>query len=149
MDMLITFDLDDTLICWQEEIPVEPLEKPWYFWWFTPEPLRRGTVDIFQRLRQEGWKVGIYTTSHRRPAYIKRLFKLHGIELDTIINQDGHEKLIRRLRVKRKPSKMPNMIGSDLHIDNSEGVLMEGKKFHFRVLVVEPLDSEWTEKNLE
>lgn len=144
--MLITFDLDDTLICWQEEIPTEEMRKPWYFWWFTPEPLRKGTVDIFLRLREEGWKIGVYTTSHRRPRYIRRLFRLHGLELDSITNQDGHEKLIRNIRVKRKPSKIPCWVGSDLHIDNSEGVLMEGRKFHFRVLVVDPLDRDWTEK---
>jgi hypothetical protein len=35
-----------------------------------------------------------------------------------------------------------------LHIDNSEGVLIEGKRFHFRVLIVDPLDYNWTEKIL-
>jgi len=144
--MLITFDLDDTLICWQQEIPVESLRKPWYLWWFKAEPLRLGTVEIFQNLKSAGWRVGIYTTSHRRPCYIKRLFRIHGIDLDSVTNQDGHEKLIRRVKEKRKPSKMPCLIGSDLHIDNSEGVLMEGRKFHFRVLVVDPLDFGWTEK---
>lgn len=144
--MLITFDLDDTLICWQPEIPVEPLFKPWYLWWFKPEPLRKGTVELFNRLRDAGWDIGIYTTSHRRPCYIKRLFRLHGLKLDTITNQAGHEKLIRQLKIKRKPSKLPSKVGSDLHIDDSEGVFMEGQKFRFRVLVIESLDSEWTEK---
>jgi predicted HAD superfamily phosphohydrolase YqeG len=144
--MLITFDLDDTLICWQKEIPTESVYKPWYLWWFTPEPLRRGTVDIFQQLRGAGWKIGIYTTSHRRPSYIRRLFRLHGLHLDSITNQDGHEKLVRRIRQKRKPSKIPCFVGSDLHIDNSEGVLIEGQRFHFRVAIVEPMDPAWTEK---
>ncbi len=144
--MLITFDLDDTLICWQKEIPVEQVTRPWYLWWFKPEPLRKGTVELFNRLRDAGWEIGIYTTSHRRPCYIRRLFGLHGLQLDTVTNQTGHEKLIHQLKCKRKPSKFPSMVGSDLHIDNSEGVLMEGERFHFHVLVVEPLDHDWTEK---
>lgn len=144
--MLITFDLDDTLICWQEEIPVETVNIPWYLWWFTPEPLRKGTKEIFQELKKEGWKIGVYTTSHRRRGYIRRLFKLHGLSLEIIVNQEEHEKIISKMQVKRKPSKLPSSIGGNLHIDNSEGVLLEGRKHHFRVLVVDPLDKNWTEK---
>lgn len=144
--MLITFDLDDTLICWQPEIAVETVQKPWYLWWFKHELLRKGTVDLFLKLQHAGWTIGIYTTSHRRPCYIKRLFKLHGLKLASVTNQDGHEKLVCRIKEKRKPSKIPCFVGSDLHIDNSEGVLIEGGRFHFRVLVVDPLDPSWTEK---
>ena len=144
--MKITFDLDDTLICWQDEIAKESTRVPWYLWWFTPEPLRKGTVDIFQKLRSEGWKIGIYTTSHRSSRYIRRLFKLHGLELDSITNQNDHEKIIRHMKQKRKPSKLPCKVGSSLHVDNSEGVLVEGRRFHFRVLVVDPMDHDWTNK---
>ena len=54
--MLITFDLDDTLICWQQEIPTESARKPWYLWWFSAEPLRKGTADIFHKLKSAGWE---------------------------------------------------------------------------------------------
>jgi hypothetical protein len=145
---LITFDLDDTLICWQSEIPTEHVSLPWHYKWFNIEPLRYGTVDLFKQLRNYGWQIGIYTTSHRKPKYIKKLFNLHGLNLDLVINQDKHEKIIKNLLVKRKPSKLPNRVNSMLHIDNSEGVLIEGKRFHFRVLIVDPLDYNWTEKIL-
>ncbi|WP_462269957.1 hypothetical protein [Desulfobacter sp.] len=145
---LITFDLDDTLICWQSEIPTEHVSLPWHCKWFNIEPLRYGTVDLFKKLRNYGWQIGIYTTSHRKPKYIKKLFNLHGLNLDLVINQDKHEKIIKNLLVKKKPSKLPNRVNSMLHIDNSEGVLIEGKRFHFRVLIVDPLDYNWTEKIL-
>jgi len=145
---LITFDLDDTLICWQSEIPTEHVSLPWHYKWFNIEPLRYGTVDLFKQLRNYGWQIGIYTTSHRKPKYIKKLFNLHGLNLDLVINQDKHEKIIKNLLVKRKPSKLPNRVNSMLHIDNSKGVLIEGKRFHFRVLIVDPLDYNWTEKIL-
>ncbi len=35
-----------------------------------------------------------------------------------------------------------------LHIDNCETVFVEGKRFHFRVLIIDPLDPDWTEKVL-
>ena len=145
---LITFDLDDTLICWQPEIPTEHVILPWHQKWFNIEPLRYGTVGLFNQLRNYGWQVGIYTTSHRKPKYIEKLFNLHGLKLDLVINQDKHEEIIKNLFVKRKPSKLPNRVNSMLHIDNSEGVLIEGKRFDFRVLIVDPLDNNWTEKVL-
>lgn len=145
---LITFDLDDTLICWQTEIPAEHVILPWHHKWFNIEPLRYGTVDLFNQLRSYGWQIGVYTTSHRKPKYIKKLFNLHGLTLDLVINQDKHEEIIKNLSVKRKPSKLPNRVNSMLHIDNSEGVLIEGKRFNFRTLIVDPLDYNWTEKIL-
>ena len=147
--MLITFDLDDTLICWQPEIPIEPVTVPWHRKWFRAEPLRYGTVKLFRQLRKHGWQIGIYTTSHRKADYIKKLFDLHGLKLDLVINQDKHEQIIKNLRDKRKPSKLPNWVNSNLHIDDSQGVLAEGKRFNFRALIVDPLDCNWTEKVLE
>ena len=62
--MLITFDLDDTLICRQEDVPVDPVQKPWYFWWFTPmdsewtEQIRREASDIILSLHWFERKIG-------------------------------------------------------------------------------------------
>ncbi len=145
---MITFDLDDTLICWQPDIPTEPVTLPWHHRWFRMEPLRYGTVDLFKQLRKLGWQIGIYTTSHRKSKYIKKLFSLYGLKLDLVINQDKHEKLIQNLRGKKKPSKLPSWVNSKLHIDDSHGVFLEGKRFHFRALIVDPLDYDWTKKVL-
>ncbi|WP_320040356.1 hypothetical protein [uncultured Desulfobacter sp.] len=146
--MLITFDLDDTLICWQPETPAEPIKLTWFHKWFPIEPLRYGTVDLFRKLRNYGWQIGIYTTSHRKSKYIKKLFNRHGLKLDLVINQREHEKIVQDLKAKRKPSKLPSRVNSHLHIDDSEGVFVEGKRFHFRALVVDPLDYNWTQKVL-
>lgn len=146
--MLINFDLDDALICRQSEILTERLTLSWHNKWFHIEPLRYGTVDLFKQLRNHGWQIGVYTTSHRKRKYIKKLFKLHGLKLDLIINQNQHEKIVKKLRTKRKPSKLPNWVNSHLHIDNCETVFVEGNRFHFRVLIVDPLDHNWTKKVL-
>ena len=47
------------------------------------------------------------------------------------------------------PSKYPPAFGIDLHIDDSEGVLEEGREHGFRVVVVTPNDERWTEKVLD
>lgn len=47
------------------------------------------------------------------------------------------------------PSKFPLAFGIDLHIDDSEGVRMEGEAHGFRVLVVRPDDERWTLRVLD
>ena len=41
------------------------------------------------------------------------------------------------------------IFGIDLHVDNSEGVRMEGDEHGFRVLVVRPDDTQWAQKVLD
>jgi hypothetical protein len=86
--MRITFDLDDTLICFQEGVPQEP-HPPWYLRWLvTDEPLRLGAVDVFCELRIRGWEVWIYTTSNRRPSAVRRWLRCYGVRIDGFVNQD-------------------------------------------------------------
>jgi hypothetical protein len=47
------------------------------------------------------------------------------------------------------PSKYPPAFDIDLHVDDSEGVRMEGDEFGFRVVVVRPDDENWTERVLD
>jgi hypothetical protein len=47
------------------------------------------------------------------------------------------------------PSKYPPAFNIDLHVDDSEGVRMEGDLHGFRVVVVRPDDEDWTQKVLE
>ena len=63
--MRISFDLDDTLVCYQPGVPQEPC-LPWYLRWLAVnKPLRLGTVNLFRKLRGRGWEVWVYTTSYR------------------------------------------------------------------------------------
>ena len=43
------------------------------------------------------------------------------------------------------PTKFPSQFGIDLHIDDSEGVVIEGKEYGFKVLRVDPEDKNWTQ----
>lgn len=77
----------------------------------------------------------MYTTSYRSAWHIRRLFWLHGIRLDGVVNQ-----LRNNREVQAHCTRYPPTFGIDLLIDDSEGVRIEGKQHGFRVLVVKPED---------
>lgn len=144
--MRISFDLDDTLICYGPGRPTEP-RLPWYKRLIAGrEPLRHGARDLIGRLQQQGWEVWIYTTSRRRVASIRRWLRCHGIRVGGIINQVVHETSFGHSPRDRPPSKNPRAFGIALHVDDSEGVRMEGATHGFAVVVIAPTDEAWTEK---
>jgi hypothetical protein len=69
----------------------------------------------------------------------------HGIRVVRVINQDVHDALLRRTPNDYPPSKNPGAFGIDLHVDDSDGVRMEGDQHGFNVVVVAPDDAAWTE----
>lgn len=146
--MRISFDLDDTIICYREGVPREPA-LPWY-WRLVAggEPLRLGAPTLLRGLRERGWEVWVYTTSHRDPAAVRRWLWCHGVRVAGVINQHVHDAHLRRSERDRPPSKNPAAFGITLHVDDSDGVRMEGDRHGFRVVVVEPEDAGWAEKVL-
>lgn len=144
--MRISFDLDDTLICYEPGLPREPL-LPWYLRWVSDdEPLRRGSRELLRALRDGGWEVWIYTTSFRRPSSVRWWLWCHGIHVARVVNQDVHDRHLRKTLRDTRPSKNPAAFGIDLHVDDSEGVRMEGAVHGFEVVVIAPEDELWTEK---
>lgn len=97
-----------------------------------------------KELLRRGCELWIYTTSLRSPRYLRGWFRSMGIPLHGIVNQQIHERTVGR----QGPSKFPPAFGIDLHIDDSEGVAMEGRQHRFRVLVVSPEDVNWTSRVL-
>ena len=146
--MRISFDLDDTLICYRDSVPGEP--RLHWFWRLLvhDEPLRLGTPELIRQLRQRGWDVWIYTTSNRSPAAVRRWLRYHGVHIDGMVNQDAHDWHLRRSSQDRPPSKNPAAFAIDLHVDDSDGVRIEGEQHGFSVVVVRPEDGDWTKKVL-
>ena len=147
--MRISFDLDDTLICPQENVPAEPNPVPLLLrlWWH--EPLRLGTCDLIKALEQRGFEVCIYTTSYRSPCYIRLWLYFYGIRVSKIINQTIHNACLNRASNGFLPSKNPAAFGIPIHVDDSAGVKLEGDRYGFEVIVVSPQDRNWTEKILQ
>ena len=98
-------------------------------------------MELADYCRARGWEIWVYTTSYRSAAYIRRLFWLHGIQLDGVVNQARHDR-----EVTVRSTKYPPQFGIDLLIDDSEGVRLEAERHGFAMLVVSPQDSEWLTK---
>jgi hypothetical protein len=92
--MKISFDLDDTLILTNEgALHEQPIKRLYSI--FSKEKLRKGIINLCKELSGLGYDICVYTTSERSPAYIKRLFKMYGINLHTIINQKLHMSVVQ------------------------------------------------------
>jgi hypothetical protein len=144
--MRISFDLDDTLICYQPGVPREAPLSWWRRLFVNDEPLRLGARSLMRELAAAGCDLWIYTTSYRHPGGVRRWLRYHGIHVTQVINQDLHEFHLRRTPRDYPPSKNPRAFGIDLHVDDSDGVRMEGEEHGFAVVVVAPEDEAWTDK---
>ena len=143
--MLITFDIDDTIRLHGGIQSREPaLRRALATALLYREPVRPGFTQICHDLKHLGWKVGIYTTSSRSVRYIRRWMKCYGLIPDLIVNGPLHEQAISgHSGPHRSPSKHPGLFGVDLHIDDAQGVAVEGERFGFRTLIIDPEDLEW------
>jgi len=147
--MRISFDLDDTLICTRKEAPWEPNRVPFFLKPWINEPLRLGTRALMQELKTWGHEIWIYTTSYRSPCSVRLWLRCYGIQVAGVINQNIHRAHLHRYPCDSWPSKNPRAFGIDLHVDDSEGVKLEGKKYSFKVVVICPEDCNWTLAVLE
>lgn len=137
--MIISFDLDDTLIPSTKQF--ETIERSFLQKLWKVEKLRTGTIELMKACQAKGHKVYVYTTSYRPPRRIWWMFYLYGIKLDKVINQQVHNQFVR---MPAKPSKYPPAFKIDLHIDDSKGVEMEGGKYNFRTIIVNENNPNWT-----
>jgi len=91
----------------------------------------------------------INTSSGRSPNALRFWLRLYGIKVAEVINQPTHERVVWRERRYPRCTKYPPAFGIDLHVDDSEGVEIEGRMHGFRVLVVSPDDREWVRRVLD
>ena len=140
--MRISFDIDDTLVC-GPATPTEPTTRRGLGWAFR-EPLRQGTAGLLRELSGRGHELWVYTTSYRSPWYLRLWFRSLGVRLSGVVNADRHRRVVSRV-LANPPSKYPPAFGIHLHVDDSEGVAIEGRVHQFRVLVVTPDDPNWVE----
>ncbi len=141
--MKISFDFDDTLIPTGK--PSFPTESRNIFQKIVGvEPIRQGSVEIFNFLKSRSHTVGIYTSSFRSPRYIWWQLFTYGTVPDFIIQGDIHQKTLKPLKIN--PSKYPPAFDIQLHIDDSPGVAVEGERFGFYTLIISPTERHWIEK---
>ena len=145
----ISFDIDDTLACQLHHSAVESSWLPAcvHRWW--GEPLRIGTRSLTRELRRQGCSIWVYTSSGRAPSYIRRWLMLYGIRVDGVVNSTLHNDALSAHGLANTPSKFPPAFDIDLHVDDSEGVRIEGHDHGFRVVVVDPQDEQWAQRVLD
>ncbi len=140
----IAFDVDETLIPYGHEFPVErsalgPILAP-----FFRESLREGALALLKDLAARGCDIWIYTTSARSSSYFRVWFQLLGVRLGGVVNCHRHQSVVLAPAARHPScSKYPPAFGIDLLVDNSEGVSLEGLRYGFDVLLVAPGDREW------
>lgn len=145
----ISFDIDDTLACQLHHCAVEHSKLPACILRWLGEPLRMGTRSLICELRRQGCSIWVYTSSGRTPSYIRRWLLLYGIRVDGVVNSVLHNRALTVHGLSNAPSKYPPAFDIDLHVDDSEGVRIEGHDHGFRVVVVHPEDERWARKVLD
>lgn len=137
--MNISFDLDSTLIPSGKEFPVEKRSQMANF--FSVENLRLGTVTLFKKMKNKGCTIHIYTTSYRPLWKIRLMFLYYGIRVNRIVNEKENQLILRKQNIYA--SKYPPAFKFDVHIDDLIGVGMEGEKYDFNAIIINPSDLDW------
>jgi len=138
--MRVAFDLDNTLIRNDFNFPLAPAKRPLLQKLLQTEPLRLGVQEVFAFCRSQGWEVWIYTTSYRSPFYIRKMLWIYSLRVDGIVNQARHDQ-----QVRVRSTKHPPTFGIQVVIDDSRGVQLEGERFGFPVIQIDPQDAGWVE----
>lgn len=139
--MNISFDLDNTLIPNGDIFETENLSKIAKI--FGVEKLRKGTKELIFDLQKQGHKIHIYTTSYRPKNKIRLTFWYYGIKINRIVTQTENQRILKSLKINS--SKYPKAFDFDIHIDDLKGVGIEGQRFNFKSIIINPLEKNWTE----
>jgi hypothetical protein len=143
--MRISFDLDDTLICYHKAVARES-RLPWPMRLLVgDEPLRLGSRQLLRELHERGHEVWIYTSSNRRARAVRWWLRAHGIRVARVINGVEHAD---HFGAGSLPTKRPHAFGIDLHVDDAPGVGLEAAQYGFRACIVEPEAGDWVERVL-
>lgn len=137
--MIISFDIDNTLIPYSNEFEVE--HKTLISKMVKAEPIRKGTIDLFKEIENRGNEIWIYTTSFRSNFSLRKTFKSYGLNISRVINEQINQAALKKHNCQA--SKNPNLFGIDIHIDDSKGVGIEGKRFGFKTIIIATDDTNW------
>jgi hypothetical protein len=106
--MRISFDLDDTLICYQSYVPGEWNRIPWVLRRWLPEPFRLGSVELIRALRERSWEVWVYTTSGRCPFLVSCWLWFYGIRVAGVINDAVYRNTCSDIGFTTTPARTPD-----------------------------------------
>ncbi len=137
--MIISFDIDNTLIPYSDEFSVKEVSPVLKL--LGIESLRIGTVELFEKLNTQGWEIWIYTTSFRSTFNLWKTFRGNGLKPDRFINENINKRHLKKNNCHS--SKNPKLFGIDIHVDDSKGVVLEGHNLGFKVIHITPENDNW------
>ncbi len=140
--MIVSFDLDNTLIPYSDEFETEKMSLIQKI--AGVEPLRKGTISLFKELKKNKCDIWIYTTSYRSVFQLKKTFYSYGLFPVQFINQKINAEKLRAFNCSA--SKNPKLFGIDIHVDDSPGVAIEGENFGFNTIIIYPDNKNWIEQ---
>lgn len=143
--MRIAFDLDDTLIPTTKKFSVGSSTLNFPANLVFKEALRSGAPELLRALCRQH-EVWIYTTSLRRELNLKVWFKLWGVQITSVVNQQEHLQAVSGHHAYSRFSKAPGLFGIDLLIDDLPGVGIECTMQGCRSLILSPADDDWTDR---
>lgn len=143
--MIISFDIDNTLIPYSDEFEVEDTS----IWTklIGAESVRKGTIKLFKELENRGHTIWIYTTSFRSVFSLRKTFVVYGLYPSKIINEKINRKQLSKYHCNA--SKNPNLFGIDVHIDDSRGVEIDGERYGFQTIIIDIGDQDWVDTILQ
>ena len=146
--MKVSFDLDDTLFIDEDKIDAEIGLKFPFKYFYKERRLRLGTIELMNKIIDNGIDLWIYTTSFRPRNYIKKYFRKYGIKIHSknIVNAQRHMDEIQNNRKDILPSKYPPRYKIDLHIDDDISVKKNGEMYGFRVFLLSGNNKNWTKE---
>ena len=135
--MILSFDLDDTLITRIHNWNFEP-EIPGFR--IDSEYLRLGTVELFRWIRTQNHQIYLYTNSYRGFKNLSDWFFECGIPVDKVINQVVHDEMRMKKGAGIRTQKVPLWFEIDMHFDDLDELADEE-----RIYQVLPNDEYWVE----
>lgn len=139
--MNISFDLDGTLVPLNNEFETEKFKR--FYKFLGVKKIRKGTKNLINILIDQGHNIHIYTTSYRSKHQIRRTFRYYGIRINQLINQNDNVEVLKKNKINA--SKYPPAFHIDIHIDDSKGLEIEGKRYNFKTIIIDPKENNWTE----
>ena len=134
--MRISFDLDDTLICYREGVPQEP-RLSWSRRLFVGQPTASPPgVCPPQNLANRGCElVDLHHLESRSGVVAPAGFGIMACAWQALSIKTSTTATSAATLRGRPPSKNPRAFGIDLHVDDSDGVKIEGEQHGFSVVV--------------
>ena len=136
-NMCVSFDLDEVLLT---DGSVYPAHREFGFLRrrIYRKTLRRNAPILIRELQRMGFDVWVYTGEYYPDRYIRRLFRLHGVKVDGVINGMRHRKGKSKIR-----EAFSGKYRISLHADNGGLTCVRTRTGEYEMYDIDSVDHDW------